>query len=70
MKTSPIATERLKATPRNDQLLESLRNTLGEKYGQIFFCAQKQWQSRFVGDEPSDACVRVRVSSAQTLHAA
>ena len=44
------------------QLAADLRRSLNANYGRIFGQAGAQWERRFAGREPSDACVRVRIS--------
>lgn len=70
MNTFLLAPGRFEARPPNEQLAESLRQALAQQYGQMFASAQQNWERYFAGQDPSDACVSVRVSSGQALHAA
>ena len=46
----------------SSQLADGLRRNLQNKYGNILGRAGKHWDRKFAGKEPSDACVRVRIS--------
>jgi hypothetical protein len=41
----------------------TLRTALDQKYNQVRRTAQAEWERKFAGKEPSDACVSVRISS-------
>ncbi len=45
------------------QLIAELRRTLDANYGRLLENARKEWESRFAGNDPSDACVTVRITS-------
>ena len=55
-------------TPSSDsrlatrQLAEELRQSLNSNCGRLFVNARNLWEREFAGREPSDACVRVRIS--------
>ncbi len=43
-------------------LTAPLRKALDQKYGQVIDAARKHWERNLGGKDPSDACVRVRIS--------
>ena len=43
-------------------LTAPLRKVLDRKYGQVMNAARKHWERNYAGKDPSDSCVRVRVS--------
>lgn len=43
-------------------MAEGLQQTLHQKYRRILQAAGAEWERRFAGREPSDACVSVRIS--------
>jgi hypothetical protein len=47
----------------NRELVEGLQKALEKNYGRILRAAGKEWERRFAGKDPSDACVSVRISS-------
>ena len=50
------------------QLADGFRQSLNKSYGRVFSAAQAQWEQKFAGKEPSDACVRVRITTAPRLN--
>ncbi|MGI9088706.1 MAG: hypothetical protein ACR2HH_13360 [Chthoniobacterales bacterium] len=44
------------------QITEGLRQIFGHNRGRILGTAGRSWEQIFAGREPSDACVRVRIS--------
>ncbi len=70
MASPELEPTRLEPRARAQNELKDLRDALGTQYGQMFSCAENYWEQHFAGNDPSDACVRVRISSAQALHAA
>jgi len=53
-----------------DFSIESARSTVREtekKYGALISAARKEWEARFAGRDPADACVSVRISAGQAL---
>ena len=42
--------------------IQGLRRALDKSYAQIRERAQAEWQRRYAGGDPSDACVRVRIA--------
>lgn len=44
------------------ELADGLHCTLNRKYGTLLRGAKKEWERRFAGSDPSDACVSVRIS--------
>ena len=48
------------------ELATTLRSTLDQKYSRVLRSAQAQWEQRFAGKEPSDACVSVRIAPRST----
>ena len=49
----------------NRELVTGLRSVLDRKYSRIVRAAGDEWQRRFAGKDPSDACVSVRISPAR-----
>ena len=48
----------------DQQLINGLRTALRMKYGEVLAGAQVRWQRLYGANDPSDACVSVRISSA------
>jgi hypothetical protein len=48
----------------NQQLVSGLQSSLDKNYSRIFAAAKAEWERRFSGKDPSDACVSVRVRPA------
>jgi len=46
----------------NRELISGLRCALDRNYTRILQAASHEWQRRFAGFDPSDACVSVRIS--------
>ncbi len=44
------------------ELAATLRGKLDRKYARIFGAVANEWDRRFAGKDPSDACVSVRIS--------
>ena len=51
----------------NQQMICALQSTLDATYERVFASAAAEWDRRFRGKDPADACVTVRVSSVRTL---
>lgn len=49
------------------RLIAGLRHALEVNYARVLASAQTRWELDFAGKDPSDACVRVRISSGQPL---
>ena len=47
----------------NRELVDGLQKALEKNYGRILRAAGKEWERRFAGKDPSDACVSIRISS-------
>ena len=47
----------------DDQLTDGFRTAVQNSYSRVFKIAQDEWERRFGGKDPSDACVSVRISS-------
>jgi hypothetical protein len=45
------------------RLITGLKHALDVNYARVLAAAQTRWESAFAGNDPSDACVRVRVTS-------
>jgi hypothetical protein len=45
------------------QLINGLQHTLHANYGRLLQAAKKEWESKFAGNDPSDACVTVRITA-------
>ena len=46
----------------NRELVIGLRSALDRNYSRILRAAGDEWQRRFAGKDPSDACVSVHIS--------
>ena len=46
-----------------DQLTDGLRNALDRGFRRLLTAAQAEWESKYSGNDPSDACVSVRIHS-------
>jgi hypothetical protein len=49
------------------RLISGLRHALDMNYARVLATARTQWERNFEGNDPSDACVSVRVSSGKPL---
>jgi hypothetical protein len=47
----------------NRRLIDALRQALDSNYSRLLETAQQQWERNFAGEDPSDACVSVRVTT-------
>ena len=47
----------------NRELVDGLQRALEQKYSGILRAAGNEWERRFAGDDPSDSCVSVRIST-------
>jgi hypothetical protein len=45
------------------KVAQAMLRTVERNYGRLIAEARKEWERRFAGRDPSDACVTVRVSS-------
>jgi hypothetical protein len=45
------------------RLITGLRHALDVNYAKVLASAQAQWETAFAGNDPSDACVSVRITS-------
>ncbi|MEP6685272.1 MAG: hypothetical protein ABJB22_00720 [Verrucomicrobiota bacterium] len=46
------------------QLIDGLQQTLHANYGRLLEAAKEEWENKFAGNDPSDACVTVRITTA------
>jgi hypothetical protein len=44
------------------EVAEGLRHSLNNNFGRLLGAAGREWERRFAGTDPSDACVSVRIS--------
>jgi hypothetical protein len=44
------------------ELITGFRHALDQSYGRIYNAAANEWNRLFSGNDPSDACVSVRIS--------
>ena len=49
------------------RLIMGLRHALDVNYARVLETARDQWDRYFVGNDPSDACVSVRITSGKPL---
>jgi hypothetical protein len=47
----------------NHRLITGLRHALDVNYARVLDAARTQWEHCFEGNDPSDACVSVRITS-------
>lgn len=47
----------------NRRLIDELRQALDRNYDRLRATARQQWEHNFSGNDPSDACVSVRVTT-------
>jgi hypothetical protein len=47
------------------ELIEGLQRAIDNSYRRLREKARHEWESRFASNDPSDACVTVRISSAR-----
>ena len=45
------------------RLITGLRHALDVNYARVLSAAREQWERCFEGNDPSDACVHVRITS-------
>ena len=45
------------------ELIEGLQQTLHANHARLLEAAKQEWESRFAGPDPSDACVTVRITA-------
>jgi hypothetical protein len=55
------------ASATDAQLINGLRRTLDQSYSRMVSMAAREWERRCRGNDPADACVRVRVSGRRIL---
>ena len=46
----------------NRHMIEALRRALEKNYSRILQAAGTEWERRFAGKDPSDACVTIRIA--------
>jgi hypothetical protein len=44
------------------EVADGLRHSLNNNFGRLIGAAGREWERRFAGTDPSDACVSVRIS--------
>jgi hypothetical protein len=49
------------------RLIAGLRQALDMNYARVLAAAQTRWEAHFAGNDPSDACVSVRISSGKPM---
>jgi hypothetical protein len=47
----------------NHRFISGVRQALNLNYTRMLDVAKREWERRYVGKDPSDACVSVRISS-------
>jgi hypothetical protein len=45
------------------QLINGLQQTLHANHARLLDAAKTEWESKFAGNDPSDACVTVRITT-------
>ena len=43
------------------KLAQAMLQAVEKKYGRLIRAARKEWERKFAGSDPSDACVTVRI---------
>ena len=49
------------------RLITGLRHALDVNYARVLSTAREQWERHFEGNDPSDACVSVRITSGKPM---
>ena len=49
------------------RLMTGLRHALDVNYARVLAAAQDRWDAHFAGNDPSNACISVRISSGKPL---
>ena len=49
------------------RLITGLRQALDVNYARVLASARTRWEAHFAGNDPSDSCVSVRISSGKPL---
>lgn len=49
--------------PDSRQIVQTMVRAVEKKHGELISAARKEWERRFAGSDPSDACVTVRIST-------
>jgi hypothetical protein len=49
------------------RLIAGLRQALDLNYARVLAAAQTRWEQNFAGNDPSDACVTVRINSGKPM---
>lgn len=47
----------------SQRLLEGLQRSLDASYQELFAAAKSEWERSYTGNDPSDACVSVRIGA-------
>ena len=45
------------------ELIEGLQRAIDDCYRRVRRTARQEWESRFAGNDPSDACISIRIDS-------
>ena len=48
------------------KVAHAMLRAVQKNYGRLISEARKQWERKFAGSDPSDACVTVRISGAES----
>jgi hypothetical protein len=48
------------------KLAQTMLQAVQKKYGRLIRTARKDWERRFAGADPSDACVTVRITGSNS----
>ena len=49
------------------RLITGLKRALDVNYARVLAAAEARWENSFAGNDPSDACVSVRISSGKPM---
>jgi len=66
MKSTPLESAAIEREMLDFELLEELQRTIDRNFRRLFETARNDWERNFAGKDPSDACVSVRIHSAET----
>ena len=69
MKTANQTSALAETVLDSHRLISGLRHALDVNYARVLASAQERWDRNFAGNDPSDACVSVRISSGKPLAA-
>jgi hypothetical protein len=49
------------------ELIDGLQHAIDQNYRRLLESAKAQWERNFAGNDPSDACARIRVTTIEAV---